>query len=128
MCFRIINIISTSVKQPISGLGVSNTIRGAVANWGKTLASEVGPFGITVNNILPGATQTDRLTNLIKKKAVKNQCSDQEVAEQMKKSIPLGRFASPEELAYVVVFLSSEYAKYINGINIPIDGGRTSCL
>ena len=71
---RIINIISTSVKQPINGLGVSNTIRGAVANWSKTLATEVGQFGVTVNNILPGATNTDRLEGLIEKKALQNNC------------------------------------------------------
>jgi 3-oxoacyl-[acyl-carrier protein] reductase len=125
---RIINIISTSVKQPINGLGVSNTIRGAVASWSKTLASEVGPFGVTVNNILPGATNTERLVSLIEKKALQNNCSEDLVAKQMRKSIPLGRFADPKEIAYMAVFLCSEYAAYINGINIPIDGGRTKSL
>jgi 3-oxoacyl-[acyl-carrier protein] reductase len=124
---RIVNIISTSVKQPIPGLGVSNTIRGAVANWSKTLASEVGQFGITVNNILPGATKTARLDELITKKATNN-FSEEEVRENMKSVIPLGRFAEPEELGYLVTFLSSKYANYINGINIPVDGGRTKSL
>jgi len=125
---RIINIISTSVKQPIPGLGVSNTIRGAVANWSKTLASEVGRFGITVNNILPGATETDRLSGLVKNMAKKNNMSEEIVAKKMKESIPVGRFAQPEEIAYMATFLCSNYASYINGINIPLDGGRTSCL
>ncbi len=125
---RIINIISTSVKQPIAGLGVSNTIRGAVANWSKTLASEVGQFGITVNNILPGATKTDRLTELVVKKASKNHWTEEEVVKKMKSVIPVGRFAEPKELGYLATFLCSNYASYINGINIPIDGGRTKSL
>lgn len=125
---RIINIISTSVKQPIPGLGVSNTIRGAVANWSKTLASEVGQFGITVNNILPGATKTERLESLVTKKASKNHCSQDDIIKQMKESIPVGRFADPEELGYLAAFLCSDYAGYINGVNIPVDGGRTKSL
>jgi 3-oxoacyl-[acyl-carrier protein] reductase len=125
---RVVNIISTSVKQPISGLGVSNTIRGAMANWSKTIASEVGPFGITVNNVLPGATNTQRLVSLISKKASKNNCEEELVIKKMKNEIPVGRFADPEEIAYMVVFLCSNYASYINGINIPIDGGRTKSL
>ena len=125
---RIINIISTSVKQPIPGLGVSNTIRGAVANWSKTLSSEVGRFGITVNNILPGATETERLTELVVKKASKNSISEQEVVKKMKSVIPVGRFAEPKELGYLATFLCSNYASYINGTNIPVDGGRTKSL
>ena len=125
---RIINIISTSVKQPIAGLGVSNTIRGAVANWGKTLASEVGHFGITVNNILPGATKTDRLNELVSKKASHNNCTEGEVVQKMKSIIPVGRFAEPKELGYLAAFLCSNYASYINGINLPVDGGRTKSL
>ncbi len=125
---RIINIISTSVKQPIEGLGVSNTIRGAMANWSKTLSVELGQFGITVNNILPGATKTERLIQLIQNKASKNSQSTELVADKMKKSIPAGRFADPDEVAYIVVFLCSGFANYINGINIPVDGGRTKSL
>ena len=125
---RVINIISTSVKQPIRGLGVSNTIRGAVANWSKTLSLELGKYGITVNNILPGATNTERLTELIKKTATKNNTSENVVIENMKKTIPIGRFADPEEIAYTVSFLCSDFANYITGINVPVDGGRTACL
>jgi len=125
---RIINIISTSVKQPISGLGVSNTIRGAMANWSKTISSEIAPFGITVNNILPGATETDRLNDLIETVARKKNCSKEMIVQKMQNPIPVGRFAKPEEIAYMIVFLCSNYANYINGINVPIDGGRTKSL
>jgi 3-oxoacyl-[acyl-carrier protein] reductase len=125
---RIINIISTSVKQPLDGLGVSNTIRGAVANWSKTLANELGPFGITVNNVLPGATGTERLTEIIKNKSAKTGSSEEEAANAMKNAVPAKRFAKPEELAYAVTFLASECASYINGINLPVDGGRTKSL
>ncbi|MDW5290448.1 SDR family oxidoreductase [Formosa sp. PL04] len=125
---RIINIISTSVKQPLDGLGVSNTIRGAVASWSKTLANELGGFGITVNNILPGATATDRLFDILKNTATKTGQSEAEVARALKQSIPANRFAKPEEIANAIVFLASEQASYINGINLPIDGGRTKSL
>ncbi len=125
---RIINIISTSVKSPIPGLGVSNTIRGAVANWAKTLSSELGAFGITVNNVLPGATETGRLTSIIENKAKNTDTSAEKISEQMKSEIPAQRFASPEELAYAVAFLASPSASYINGINLPVDGGRTPSL
>ena len=125
---RIINIISTSVKQPIEGLGVSNTIRGAVANWSKTLASEVGPFGITVNNVLPGATATERLTAIIKSKAAKLDIDVSAASDLMQNAIPAKRFADPEEIANAVTFLASEAAAYINGVNLPVDGGRTKSL
>ena len=125
---RIINIISTSVKQPIEGLGVSNTIRGAVANWSKTLASELGGFGITVNNVLPGFTATDRLDNIVASAAKKKNSTREEASEFMKSIVPAGRFAQPEEIAYAVAFLASEAASYINGINVPVDGGRTKSL
>lgn len=125
---RIINIISTSVKQPLDGLGVSNTIRGAVANWSKTLANELGAFGITVNNVLPGATGTDRLTEIIKSNSAKTGNSEVEAANAMKSAVPAKRFAKPEELAYAVTFLASDCASYINGINLPVDGGRTKSL
>ncbi|SEA41992.1 SDR family oxidoreductase [Psychroflexus halocasei] len=125
---RIINIISTSVKQPIDGLGVSNTIRGAVASWSKTMANELGQFGITVNNVLPGFTATGRLDSIITNKAKKNQKSENETAEMMKSLVPAKRFGQPKEVAQAVVFLSSELAGYINGINLPVDGGRTKAL
>ena len=125
---RIINVISTSVKSPIPGLGVSNTIRGAVANWAKTLSVELGPFGITVNNVLPGATATDRLNEIIASKAGKLGKSIEEVEEGMKAEIPARRFASPNETASAILFLASDAASYINGINLPVDGGRLSCF
>jgi 3-oxoacyl-[acyl-carrier protein] reductase len=128
-CFgRIINIISTSVKQPLAGLGVSNTIRGAVANWSKTLAGELGAHGITVNNVLPGATATERLSEIINNKATKTGKTFEEVSASMKAQVPANRFAQPEEIANAVAFLASEAASYINGINIPVDGGRTKSL
>ena len=128
-CFgRIVNVISTSVKQPLDGLGVSNTIRGAVANWSKTLANELGQFGITVNNVLPGATGTERLTEIIKNKSAKSGSSEVEAANTMKNAVPAKRFAKPEELAAAITFLASERAAYINGINLPVDGGRTKSL
>lgn len=125
---RIINIISTSVKQPIPGLGVSNTIRGAVASWAKTLAGELGPFGITVNNVLPGMTRTARLDSIIKAKSEKTGKSVELVTAEMVGEIPAGRFAMPEEFGAAVAFLATPAASYINGINMPVDGGRTVCL
>lgn len=125
---RVINIISTSVKQPLPDLGVSNTVRGAVANWGKTLANELGPFGITVNNVLPGATSTERLQAIIARKAERTGGSIEAAAREMSDEVPLKRFARPEEIAYAVAFLASDAAAYINGINLPVDGGRTGSL
>ena len=125
---RIINIISTSVKQPLNGLGVSNTIRGAVANWSKTLANELGAFNITVNNVLPGATNTGRLNEIISAKAKKLNSKESEISNQMAKEVPMNRIAEPHEVANAVVFLASDLASYINGINLPVDGGRTKSL
>ena len=125
---RIINIISTSVKQPLNGLGVSNTIRGAVANWSKTLSNELAVHNITVNNVLPGATNTGRLNEIIKNKAAKLNLDEQEVKNTMAQEVPMKRIAEPEEVANAVVFLASDYASYINGINLPVDGGRTKSL
>jgi 3-oxoacyl-[acyl-carrier protein] reductase len=125
---RIINIISTSVKQPLPNLGVSNTIRAAVANWAKTMANELGKFGITVNNVLPGATATQRLSSIIDNKAVKTNLAAEDVKNEMLHEIPLGRFAEASEIAAAVAFLASPSAAYINGINLPVDGGRTGNL
>ena len=125
---RIINVISTSVKQPLNGLGVSNTIRGAVANWSKTLANELGQFNITVNNVLPGATNTVRLQAIIENKAAKTGQTVEEVAAGMAAVVPMKRVAEAEEIANAIAFLASPAASYINGINVPVDGGRTGCL
>ena len=125
---RIVNIISTSVKQPLPNLGVSNTIRGAVANWSKTLANELGQFGITVNNVLPGATNTSRLQEIAQTKSEKTGAMIQEIFDDMAKESPMKRIAEPEEVAAAVAFLVSDEASYINGINIPVDGGRTKSL
>jgi 3-oxoacyl-[acyl-carrier protein] reductase len=125
---RIINIISTSVKAPLPNLGVSNTIRGAVANWAKTLANEVARWNITVNNVLPGATETGRLISILEAKSKKAGITDTEAKNHMQSEIPMGRFARPEEIAYAVAFLASPAAAYITGINLPVDGGRTPNL
>ena len=125
---RIINVISTSVKQPIQGLGVSNTIRGAVASWSKTLSFEIAKYGITVNNILPGFTQTDRLNSLIKSKSIHNDVHTDIISSKMKNQIPTGRFGTPQEIAKAIVFLASPSAAYINGVNLAVDGGRLSCI
>ena len=125
---RIINVISTSVKEPIPGLGVSNTIRNAVGNWAKTLATELGQFQITVNNVLPGFTDTARLDQIIKIKSQKANTTEAEMEQILKSYVPAARFAKPEETAAAVAFLASEQASYINGINLPVDGGRTKSL
>ena len=125
---RIINIISTSVKMPIKGLGVSNTIRGAVANWSKTLATELGPFGITVNNVLPGASMTGRLDAIIRDRASKQKKTIDQVTQEMISEIPAGRISTPAEVAAAVAFLATPAASYVNGINLPVDGGRTGSL
>ena len=125
---RIINIISTSVKEPIQGLGVSNTIRGAVASWAKTLSIEVAKHGITVNNVLPGFTNTDRLASLIKVKSHSQGKSEDDVSSEMKKQVPMGRFGSSEETAKAIAFLASSAAGYINGVSLAVDGGRLSSI
>ena len=125
---RIVNIISTSVKQPIVGLGVSNTIRGAVANWAKTMSLELGRYGITVNNVLPGYTRTGRLDAVLNMRAEAQEKTPDDIAAQMESEIPAGRFAEPEEVAAAVAFLCSPAAASISGINIPVDGGKTGCL
>ena len=125
---RIINIISTSVREPIPGLGVSNTTRWAVAAWAKTLSRELAPFGITVNNVLPGFTDTARLRSLFESRAKRENRPADEIAMEALKAIPAGRFANPAEIAAGVAFLASPAASYVNGINLPIDGGRLSSM
>jgi 3-oxoacyl-[acyl-carrier protein] reductase len=125
---RIINVISTSVKQPLPNLGVSNTIRGAVASWSKTLAGELGQYGITVNNVLPGATNTIRLQGIAEAKSEKTGESVAAIFEEMAGESPMKRIAEPEEVAAAIAFLASPEASYINGINVPVDGGRTKSL
>ena len=125
---RIINIISTSVREPIRGLGVSNTIRAATAGWAKTLSKELGHHGITVNNVLPGSTRTGRLAAIIAGRARSVQTTITDVEQGMTGEIPLGRFAEPEEIAAVVAFLASPAAGYVNGVSLPVDGGRLATI
>jgi len=125
---RIVNIISTSVKIPIPGLGVSNTVRGAMASWAKTLANELGSFGITVNNILPGFINTARITSLVAGKAKQTGKTPETIEQEMKNTIPAGRFGEPEEVAAYAAFLCSNSGAYINGTSLRIDGGRTGSI
>lgn len=125
---RVINVISTSVKEPIKNLGVSNTIRGAVASWAKTLATELGPLGITVNNVLPGYTKTQRLAQILGERAQATDQSEDAVAKAMLATTPAGRFAEASEIGVVIAFLASPAAGYVNGVNVPVDGGRTLSL
>ncbi len=125
---RIVNVISTSVKEPIAGLGVSNTVRAAVAGWAKTLAGELGADGITVNNVLPGYTRTDRLDGLLANQVKHSGRSEEEIAQGMLASVPARRFGEPYEIAAVIAFLCTPAAAYVNGVSIAVDGGRTRAL
>jgi 3-oxoacyl-[acyl-carrier protein] reductase len=125
---RIVNVISTSVKEPIANLGVSNTIRGAVASWAKTLSTELGAHGITVNNVLPGYTRTQRLDQILRDRAEATGKPEAEIAQGMLATVPAARFAEAAEVGSVIAFLCSPAAGYINGINLPVDGGRTRSL
>lgn len=125
---RIVNIISVSVKQPIVGLGVSNTIRWAVAAWAKTLSKEIALHGITVNNVLPGYTLTKRLENVNQMRAESLGIEKQEVEKQILANVPVGKFATAEEVAAAVAFLCSPAAASINGINLPVDGGLSMSI
>jgi 3-oxoacyl-[acyl-carrier protein] reductase len=125
---RIINVISTSVKIPIKGLGVSNTVRGAMASWSKTLSIELAPFGITVNNILPGSTQTGRIDSIIQTRSAKTGKTQEQIRQEMVDEIPAGRMAEASEVAAAIAFLATSAAAYINGVNLPVDGGRTGSM
>jgi 3-oxoacyl-[acyl-carrier protein] reductase len=125
---RIVNIISTSVKQPIIGLGVSNTIRGAVASWSKTLSLELGQFGITSNNVLPGYTETARLDTVLEMRSSSQNKSKEDVAKELQSSIPIRRFSEAREVAAAVAFLCSPAAGSISGVSLAVDGGRTESM
>jgi|SRR5690606_4933951 len=121
---RIVNVVSTSVKEPIPGLGVSNTIRGAVASWAKTLSRELAADGITVNNVLPGFTETGRIEQIVRNKVAAQGKPEDEVRAAMRAAVPAGRFATPEETGGVIAFLCSPAAAYVNGVSLAVDGGR----
>lgn len=125
---RIVNIVSTSVREPIPGLGVSNTTRAAVAGWAKTLSRELAPLGITVNNVLPGYTATARLHSLFEARAKREGRGPDEIESATRSAVPMGRFATPDEIAAAVVFLASPLASYITGVSLPVDGGRTGAI
>ncbi len=125
---RIINIISIGAKQPVENLGCSNTIRGAMTSWSKTLSRELAGFGITVNNLLPGYTLTGRLESLFRHRAAESGKTYEEISNQIISNVPAGRFGKPEELAAAALFLASRYSSYITGTNLPVDGGYLTCL
>ena len=125
---RIINVLSTSVKMPLPNLGVSNIMRSGMAAWAKTLSAELGPFGVTVNNILPGFTETPRLESLLSGAAAKASKSEDEIRSEWAKTIPAGRMGDPSETASAIAFLASKAAGYISGVSLPVDGGRTGAL
>jgi 3-oxoacyl-[acyl-carrier protein] reductase len=125
---RIVNVISTSVKEPIVNLGVSNTIRGAVASWAKTLSRELAADGITVNNVLPGYTRTQRLEQILRDRAAATGKTEEAVAQGMLATVPVGRFAQAQEIAAAIAFLASPAAAYINGVSLAVDGGRMQSI
>jgi len=124
---RILNVISTSVREPIPGLGVSNTIRGAMASWAKTLSRELPP-GVTVNNVLPGFTDTGRLASLKKALAAARGVPPEEIQAGWLASVPEGRLGRPEELGAVLAFLASPAAGYVRGQSLAVDGGRLASI
>jgi 3-oxoacyl-[acyl-carrier protein] reductase len=125
---RIVNVVSTSVREPIPNLGVSNTIRGAVASWAKTLSRELAPFGITVNNVLPGYTGTGRIDQIVRDRVAATGQGAEAILEGMRKGVPAGRFAAPSEVGGVIAFLCSPAAGYVNGVSLAVDGGRMQSI
>ena len=125
---RVLNMVSISVKEPLSYLALSNTIRGSVVTWAKTLANDVACDNITVNNILTGYFKTERIEELNFEKAKKLNISIDQVFDTMKNQVPMKRIGNPEEFGYLASFLCSDKASYITGINIPIDGGLIKSL
>jgi 3-oxoacyl-[acyl-carrier protein] reductase len=125
---RIVNVVSTSVREPIPNLGVSNTIRGAVASWAKTLSRELAPFGITVNNVLPGYTGTGRIDQIVRDRVAATGQGAEAILEGMRKGVPAGRFAAPSEVGGVIAFLCSAAAGYVNGVSLAVDGGRMQSI
>jgi len=125
---RIINITSTSIRQPIMGLGVSNTIRGAMASWSKTLSLELAPYGITVNNVLPGTTKTGRLDQIVENRMKSRNKTKEEIVQSMLLEIPIGRFAEVKEISKSIAFLASPDASYITGVNLQVDGGKIKSI
>ncbi|WP_342779186.1 SDR family oxidoreductase [Luteimonas granuli] len=125
---RIVNVVSTSVREPIAGLGVSNTIRGAVASWAKTLSRELAPDGITVNNVLPGFTETGRIRSIIADRSAKEGRSEEDIRREMEAAIPARRFASADETGGVIAFLCSPAGAYVNGVSLAVDGGRMASI
>ncbi len=125
---RIVNVVSTSVREPIGNLGVSNTVRGAVASWAKTISRELAGHGITVNNVLPGYTKTSRLAQILADRAKASGQSEDEVAASMLRTVPAGRFAEAKEVAAVIAFLCSPAAAYVNGVSLAVDGGRMQSI
>ena len=125
---RIVNVISTSVREPIPNLGVSNTIRGAVASWAKTLSRELAGSGITVNNVLPGYTETARIGQIVQERARASGQSEDSILEGMRRNVPAGRFAQPAEVGAVIAFLCAPAAAYVNGVSLAVDGGRLQSI
>ena len=125
---RVVNVVSTSVREPIANLGVSNTIRGAVASWAKTLSRELAPFGITVNNVLPGYTETGRIAQIVRDRAQASGQSADAILAGMRGNVPAGRFAQPAEIGGVIAFLCSPAAGYVNGVSLAVDGGRMQSI
>ena len=124
---RIINVISTSVREPIPNLGVSNTIRGAMASWSKSLSRELPP-GVTINNVLPGYTNTERLGALQKGAAARTGKTDDQIMDGWLAQVPEGRLGLPEEVGAVIAFLASPGGSFIRGVSLPVDGGRLRSL